>query len=130
VGRTGALTPVAIMEPVRVGGVTVTNATLHNQDELDRKDVRVGDTVIIQRAGDVIPEVVRVVLEKRPKSSQPFLIPSECPICQSAAVRAEGEVVSRCSNPVCPAVIKESLKHFVGRRCMNIDKVGEKLVEQ
>src|SRR5690606_17639879 len=98
--------------------------------EVDRKDVRVGDHVIVQRAGDVIPEVVRVVKEKRPRNSVPFTIPTECPICHSPSVKAEGEVVSRCSNPVCPAVIKESLKHFVGRRAMNIDKVGEKLVEQ
>ncbi|WP_413576452.1 NAD-dependent DNA ligase LigA [Bdellovibrio sp. HCB290] len=129
VGRTGALTPVAIMTPVKVGGVTVTNSTLHNQDEIDRKDVRIGDTVIIQRAGDVIPEVVAVVLEKRPKNSKPFLIPAQCPACGSAAHKAEGEVVTRCTNPLCIAMVKESLKHFVGRRAMNLDKIGDRLIE-
>ena len=129
VGRTGALTPVAIMEPVKVGGVTVTNATLHNQDEINRKDVRVGDTVIIQRAGDVIPEVVSVVLDKRPKNSTPFEIPDSCPACGSKTVRLEGEVVSRCINTLCNAMIKESLKHFVSRRAMNIDKVGDRLID-
>ncbi len=129
VGRTGALTPVAIMKPVKVGGVTVTNATLHNQDEIDRKDVRIGDTVIIQRAGDVIPEVVQVILDKRPKSSVPFKIPSKCPSCSKPVQRLEGEVVSRCVNPLCPSIFKESLKHFVSRRAMNIEKVGDRLIE-
>ncbi|UOF00345.1 NAD-dependent DNA ligase LigA [Bdellovibrio reynosensis] len=129
VGRTGALTPVAIMTPVKVGGVTVTNSTLHNQDEINRKDVRIGDTVIIQRAGDVIPEVVSVILDKRPKSSKPFLIPDHCPACGSKVVKAEEEVVTRCVNPLCIAVVKESLKHFVARRAMNIDKVGDRLIE-
>ncbi len=130
VGRTGALTPVAVMQPVRVGGVQVTYATLHNQDEIDRKDVRVGDTVIVQRAGDVIPEVVSVVLDKRPKTAKPFQIPDRCPVCSSPAQKLEGEVVSRCSNPVCPAVMREALVHFVARRAMNIDKVGEKIIHQ
>lgn len=129
VGRTGALTPVAIMKPVRVGGVTVTNATLHNQEEIDRKDVRVGDTVIIQRAGDVIPEVVEVVLAKRPKNSEPFTIPSKCPACGSKVHKLEGEVVTRCTNPLCIAIVKESLKHFVARRAMNMDKIGDRLIE-
>ena len=129
VGRTGALTPVAIMKPVKVGGVTVTNATLHNQDEIDRKDVRIGDTVIIQRAGDVIPEVVEVVLSKRPKDSEPFKIPSKCPSCGKPVQRLEEEVVSRCVNPLCPSIFKESLKHFVSRRAMNIEKVGDRLIE-
>lgn len=129
VGRTGALTPVAIMKPVKVGGVTVTNATLHNQDEINRKDVRIGDTVVIQRAGDVIPEIVSVVLDKRPKNSEPFLIPEKCPACGSKAVKLEEEVVTRCINPLCIAVVKESLKHFVARRAMNIDKVGDRLIE-
>ena len=129
VGRTGALTPVAIMTPVKVGGVTVTHATLHNQEELDRKNVREGDTVIIQRAGDVIPEIVSVVLEKRPKNSKPFLVPDYCPSCNSLVKKIEGEVVSRCVNPFCDAVVKESLKHFVSRRAMNIEKVGDKLIE-
>lgn len=129
VGRTGALTPVAIMTPVRVGGVTVTNATLHNQEEIDRKDVRPGDTVIIQRAGDVIPEIVSVVVAKRPKNSKPFHLPDHCPICESKVEKVEGEVVTRCVNPFCPAIVKESLKHFVSRRAMNLDKVGDRLIE-
>ncbi|WII72968.1 NAD-dependent DNA ligase LigA [Bdellovibrio sp. 22V] len=129
VGRTGALTPVAIMKPVKVGGVTVTNATLHNQDEINRKDVRVHDTVIVQRAGDVIPEVVSVILDKRPKNSKPFLLPEECPACGSLVQKLEGEVVTRCVNPLCIAMVKESLKHFVARRAMNIDKVGDRLIE-
>lgn len=129
VGRTGALTPVAIMKPVKVGGVTVTNATLHNQDEIDRKDVRIGDTVVIQRAGDVIPEVVQVIVEKRPSHSERFVIPANCPVCDTPVVKVEGEVVTRCVNPLCIAVVKESLKHFVARRAMNIDKVGDRLIE-
>lgn len=129
VGRTGALTPVAIMKPVRVGGVTVTNATLHNQEEVSRKDVRIGDTVVIQRAGDVIPEIVAVVTSKRPKSAEPFVIPAKCPICGEKVVKLEGEVVTRCVNPLCPAIVKEALKHFVSRRAMNIDKVGDRLIE-
>lgn len=130
VGRTGALTPVAIMRPVKVGGVTITNATLHNQDEIDRKDVRIGDTVIIQRAGDVIPEIVSVVLDQRPKNSKPFVIEPKCPACGSRAERPEGEVVLRCPNSLCPAKIRESLIHFVSRRAMDIDKMGEKLIHQ
>lgn len=129
VGRTGALTPVAVMTPVRVGGVTVTNATLHNQEEIDRKDIRVGDTVIIQRAGDVIPEIVQVLVEKRPKNSKPFLLPSKCPACGSPVHKLEGEVVTRCTNPLCIAIVKESLKHFVARRAMNLDKIGDRLIE-
>ena len=129
VGRTGALTPVAIMSPVKVGGVTITNATLHNQEEINRKDIRIGDTVIIQRAGDVIPEVVRVVLEKRPAKSKPFLVPDHCPVCSEKAEKPEGEVILRCVNPFCPAIVKESLKHFAARRAMNIDKVGDKIIE-
>lgn len=129
VGRTGALTPVAIMKPVRVGGVSVTNATLHNQDEINRKDVRIGDTVVIQRAGDVIPEIVAVDLSKRLKNSKPFLIPSECPSCSEPVKKLEEEVVSRCVNPMCPSVFKESLKHFVSRRAMNMEKIGDRLIE-
>lgn len=129
VGRTGALTPVAIMEPVKVGGVTITNATLHNQDEIDRKDVRIGDTVVIQRAGDVIPEIVEVVLNKRPKDSKPFKLPKKCPVCSAAVTQLEEEVVLRCVNPVCPAILKESLKHFVARRAMNVEKLGDRLIE-
>lgn len=130
VGRTGALTPVAIMKPVKVGGVTITNATLHNQDEIDRKDVRIGDTVIIQRAGDVIPEIVSVVLDERPKKSKAFVIEPKCPACGSHAEKPEGEVVLRCPNTVCPAKIRETLIHFVSRRAMDLDKVGEKLIHQ
>ncbi len=129
VGRTGALTPVAILRPVKVGGVTVSHATLHNQDEINRKDIRIGDTVTVQRAGDVIPEVVAVVEQKRPKKSEPYIIPPSCPVCKSSAERAPEEVVLRCTNPVCPAVMKEALKHFVGRRAMNLDKIGDRLVE-
>lgn len=129
VGRTGALTPVAFMRPVRVGGVTISHATLHNQEEVDRKDVRIGDSVIIQRAGDVIPEVVSVLLDKRPKSSKPFRLPTECPECGEKVVRPEGEVVFRCVNQICPAILVESLKHFVSRRAMNIDKLGDKWIE-
>jgi DNA ligase (NAD+) len=129
VGRTGAMTPVAIMKAVRVGGVTVTNATLHNQEEIDRKDVRIGDTVVIQRAGDVIPEVVEVVLEKRPKNAKHFVLPNKCPACGSKVEKLEGEVVTRCTNPLCIAIVKESLKHFVARRAMNLDKIGDRLIE-
>lgn len=129
VGRTGALTPVAIMRPVKVGGVTVTNATLHNQEEIERKDVREGDTVIIQRAGDVIPEVVSIIESKRPAHSKPFLMPKTCPVCDHPVQKVEGEVVTRCINPLCSAIIKESLKHFVARRAMNLDKIGDRLIE-
>ncbi len=129
VGRTGALTPVAIMKPVRVGGVSVSHATLHNQDEIDRKDVRIGDTVVIQRAGDVIPEIVSVDLSKRKKSSVAFLIPKNCPTCQKPTQKLEEEVVSRCVNSLCPSVFKESLKHFVSRRAMNMEKIGDRLIE-
>jgi len=130
VGRTGALTPVAVMEPCSVGGVVITNATLHNQDEIDRKDVRIGDHVIIRRAGDVIPEVVEVLLKKRPKTSKKFKIPTHCPSCNSKVEKQEGEVVLRCMNPVCPAKLKENLKHFVSRKAINIDKLGEKIIAQ
>lgn len=130
VGRTGALTPVAVMNPVKVGGVTVTNATLHNIEEVQRKDVREGDTVVIHRAGDVIPEILEVVLDKRPKNSKPFEMPSKCPTCSEKVVKVEGEVITRCVNPLCPSVMKESLKHFVSRRAMNMEKLGDKLIEQ
>lgn len=130
VGRTGVFTPVAIMKPVRVGGVQITNATLHNQDEIDRKDIREGDTVIIHRAGDVIPEVIKVVLEKRPAVSKRFVIPDICPTCLHKGERLEGEVATRCTNPLCPSVFKESLKHFVSRKAMNIDKLGSKIIDR
>jgi len=129
VGRTGALTPVAIMKPVKVGGVTITNATLHNQDEIDRKDICIGDAVIIQRAGDVIPEVVRVLVEKRPKAAKRFLIPDHCPVCQTKAVKEPEDAVARCPNPLCQAVVIETIKHFVSRRALNVEKVGDKLIE-
>ena len=135
VGRTGALTPVARLAPVFVGGVTVTNATLHNQDEIDRKDVRVGDTVIVRRAGDVIPEVVSVVLERRPRPAPPRfdLLTSYpvCPECGSHVVRLEGEAVARCTGGLyCPAQRKQALLHFAGRRAMDIEGLGDKLVDQ
>jgi DNA ligase (NAD+) len=131
VGRTGALTPVARLKPVFVGGVTVTNATLHNEDEVRRKDVRVGDTVIVRRAGDVIPEVVRVLTEKRPPGARAFVLPKKCPECGSAVVRLPDEAVARCSGGlVCPAQVKQALLHFAGRRAMDIEGLGEKLVEQ
>jgi DNA ligase (NAD+) len=129
VGRTGALTPVAIMKPIKVGGVTITNATLHNQDEINRKDVRIGDFVFVQRAGDVIPEITEVILSKRTKNSVPFIIPSHCPVCGTKAVKEEVDAVSRCPNATCPAILKESIKHFISRRAMNMEKVGDKLVE-
>lgn len=131
VGRTGALTPVARLEPVFVGGVTVTNATLHNQDEIERKDVRIGDTVIVRRAGDVIPEVVSVVLSRRPKHTHVFEMPKQCPVCGSDVMRPEGEAVVRCTGGLfCPAQRKEAIKHFASRRAMDIDGLGDKLVDQ
>ena len=131
VGRTGALTPVARLKPVFVGGVTVTNATLHNEDEVRRKDVRIGDTVIVRRAGDVIPEVVRVLAEKRPKGAREFVMPRECPECGSAVVRLPDEAIARCSGGlVCPAQVKQALLHFAGRRAMDIEGLGDKLVDQ
>jgi DNA ligase (NAD+) len=131
VGRTGALTPVARLEPVFVGGATVANATLHNIDELLRKDVRVGDTVVLRRAGDVIPEVVRVILENRPPVTKPERLPDRCPACGSDVERAEGEAVARCTGAlVCPAQLKETLRHFASRRAMDIEGMGSKLVDQ
>ena len=131
VGRTGALTPVARLEPVFVGGVTVTNATLHNADEIRRKDVRPGDRVIVRRAGDVIPEVVRVLKDKRNKGAKKFHMPSACPVCGSLVTRAEGETVARCSGGLfCPAQRKQAIKHFASRRAMDIEGLGNKLVDQ
>jgi len=131
VGRTGALTPVARLAPVFVGGVTVTNATLHNEDELRRKDVRVGDTVIVRRAGDVIPEVVAVLKDKRPRNAVEFEMPTACPVCGSAVVRLPDEAVARCSGGlICAAQRKQALLHFASRRAMDIEGLGEKLVDQ
>jgi DNA ligase (NAD+) len=131
VGRTGALTPVARLEPVFVGGVTVSNVTLHNMDELARKDVRIGDTVVVRRAGDVIPEVVRVIPDLRPKGARIVQLPEQCPVCGSHVTRDEGEAVARCSGGlVCSAQRRESLRHFASRRAMDIEGLGDKLVEQ
>ena len=130
VGRTGALTPVAELEPVQVAGVTVSRATLHNADEILRKDVRVGDTVLIQRAGDVIPEVVKSIASLRPEGSVPFLFPRRCPQCEHEVVRPEGEVVTRCPNGQCPAKVRESLRHFAGRKAMDIEGLGREVVKQ
>ncbi len=131
VGRTGALTPVARLEPVFVGGVTVSNATLHNIDELTRKDVRVGDTVVIRRAGDVIPEVVRVIPERRPVGAVEAALPLACPVCGSAIQRVEGESVARCTGGyVCLAQRKEAIKHFAARRAMDVEGLGDKVVDQ
>jgi DNA ligase (NAD+) len=131
VGRTGVLTPVARLEPVAVAGVMVSNATLHNMDEVTRKDVRRGDTVIVRRAGDVIPEVVRVLEERRPAGARRPQLPEHCPVCGSKVVRVEGEAAARCSGAfICPAQRKEALRHFASRRALDIEGLGDKLIEQ
>lgn len=130
VGRTGAITPVAHLQPVKVGGVKVSRATLHNQDEIDRKDIRIRDTVLIQRAGDVIPEVVKVILEKRPEETIRYLLPENCPACGTKVMRPEGESVARCQNISCPAQLKGRVKHFASKGAMDIDGLGNKLVDQ
>ena len=130
VGRTGAVTPVARLEPVFVGGVTVGNATLHNADEINRLGVCIGDTVIVRRAGDVIPQIVKAVVEKRPQGAQPIVFPERCPVCQSAVKRAEGEAVARCTGGLfCGAQTKEAIKHYASRKAMDIDGLGDKLVD-
>ena len=130
VGRTGALTPVARLEPVFVGGTTVQRATLHNYEDLERKDVRVGDTVVIEKGGDIIPKVVEVMIDRRPDDSRPFVPPERCPVCGEQVVRFEGEVAWRCVNPACPAIVRESIRHFVSRNAMNIEGLGDKLIDQ
>jgi DNA ligase (NAD+) len=131
VGRTGAITPVARLKPVFVSGVTVTNATLHNEDEMNRKDIRIGDSVMVRRAGDVVPEVVRVILEKRPNDAIKFSMPKQCPICGSDIERIDGEAAQRCTGQYkCNAQIKQGISHFISRKAMNIDGLGEKIVDQ
>ena len=130
VGRTGALTPVALLEPVRVGGVEVSRATLHNEAELRKKDVRIGDRVVVQRAGDVIPEVVKIITSHRTGKEKAFVMPDRCPVCGSKVERAEGEAIHRCTGIDCPAQIKENLAHFVSKAAMNMDGLGHKFLEQ
>lgn len=131
VGRTGALTPVARLEPVQVAGVIVTNATLHNEDEIRRKDIRIGDTVIVRRAGDVIPQVMGAIQDRRPPDAEEFVMPTHCPECGSDILRADGEAAARCTGGLfCPAQRKEAIKHFASRRAMDIEGLGDKLVEQ
>lgn len=129
VGRTGVITPTAILEPVLVAGSTVGRASLHNEDLIKEKDIRIQDTVIVHKAGDIIPEIVGVILEERSEGTEPFEMPTECPVCNSDVVRIEGEVALRCVNPQCPAQIAEGIKHFSSRNAMNIDGLGEKVVE-
>jgi len=129
VGRTGVLTPVAELDSVQVSGTTVSRATLHNWEEMERKDIRIGDTVIIEKAGEIIPAVVRVVKEKRPEGAVPFPLPSMCPTCGSPVEKREGEVAWRCANPACPAKSQSWIRHFVGRRAMDIDHLGEEMVK-
>jgi len=130
VGRTGVLTPVAVMKPVRIGGVLVSRATLHNQDEIDKKDIRIGDTVLVQRAGDVIPEVVKVIVSGRTGFEKPFHLPASCPECGSEVVRLDGEAAHRCIGLACPAQIRERIYHFASRSALDIEGLGEKLVTQ
>jgi DNA ligase (NAD+) len=130
VGRTGALTPVARLAPVHVGGVTVSSASLHNQDEIDRKDVRVGDTVVVQRAGDVIPQIVMVIGDKRHAKTRKFKLPKRCPVCKAATVRLEDEVVTRCPNLDCPAQLKNNIRHLASRGALDIEGLGEKIIDQ
>ena len=130
VGRTGSLTPLALLTPVAVAGVMVSRATLHNQDEIARKDIRVGDTVVIQRAGEVIPEIVEVILSERPENSEPFILPTHCPVCGTEAIRPEGEAVLRCPNYDCSGQLQERIEYFVSRGAMDIEGLGSRLVER
>ena len=130
VGRTGVLTPVAILEPVRLGGTVISRATLHNADEIKRKDIRIGDTVLIEKGGEVIPKVVKVVLTKRTGKENVFIMPERCPVCSSSVLKVEGEVAIRCENIACPAQLKNRLKHFASRGAMDIEGLGETLIEQ
>jgi DNA ligase (NAD+) len=130
VGRTGALTPVAVLDPVEVGGVTVSSATLHNQEEIERKDIRIGDAVVVTRGGDVIPEVVKSLPSRRTGGETPFRMPAACPSCGTAVARAEGEIVLRCPNPRCPAQVKGAIVHFARREAVNVEGLGEKIVDQ
>lgn len=130
VGRTGVVTPTAILEPVRVAGTTVARASLHNEDLIREKDIRIGDAVVIRKAGDIIPEVVTVLIDQRTGNEEPFHMPDNCPVCDSELVRIEGEVALRCVNPQCPAQMKEALIHFVSRNAMNIEGIGERVVDQ
>jgi len=130
VGRTGALTPVAILDPVKLSGITISRSTLHNEDEIKRKDIRIGDSVLIERSGDVIPKVVSVMKEKRTGKEIKFKWPSKCPACKSSTFKPEGEAIARCTNPSCPAKLKESILHFASRRAMNIEGLGEAVVDQ
>jgi DNA ligase (NAD+) len=130
VGRTGALTPVALLEPVKLSGTTISRSTLHNEEELWRKDIRVGDYVLIERSGDVIPQVVSVMKDRRRRGAKRFAWPKRCPVCGSKVFKPEGEVISRCENTSCPARLRESILHFAGRRAMDIDGLGEAIVDQ
>jgi len=130
VGRTGTLTPVARLDPVKIGGVTVSRATLHNEDEIKRKDIKIGDTVLVQRAGDVIPEVVKVITSKRTGEEKNFNMPHRCPVCGSSVIRSENEAALRCINTSCPAQVKERIKHFASKGAFDIDGLGDKLIEQ
>ena len=130
VGRTGTLNPLALLEPVNIGGVIVKRATLHNEDEIERKDIRIGDTVVVQRAGDVIPQIVRVMADRRTGDEQPFVMPERCPACDSPVHRAPGEAMRYCTNASCPAQLREHLYHFVSRGAMDIDGLGSKLIDR